>query len=90
MAIELTLFDSDRYGSSEFLGQVVIELGSVPLDDEPEWFLLSSHEEIVQQLVCVVYSFGFVVFFCFCFWSCQKLNWRHITQHDTTHNNKPK
>ena len=52
-ALEFTLLDFDRYGSSEFLGQILIELAtsSTPLDDESEWYILLSHDEILAQLV---------------------------------------
>ena len=51
-ALELALWDYDRYGCSEFLGEVLIELATAPLDDEPEWYLLGTHEETLAQLVC--------------------------------------
>ena len=50
-ALEITIWDFDRFGATEFLGEVVIELATAPLDDEPEWYLLATHEEIFAQLV---------------------------------------
>ncbi|CAG2116617.1 unnamed protein product, partial [Medioppia subpectinata] len=49
-ALEITIWDFDRYGANEFLGEVLIELAVAPLDDEPEWYLLATHEEIFAQL----------------------------------------
>lgn len=56
-ALELALWDYDRYGCSEFLGEVLIELATAPLDDEPEWYLLGTHEETLAQLVCFMLLF---------------------------------
>ena len=50
-ALEITIWDFDRFSGSEFLGEVLIELATAPLDDEPEWYLLATHEEIFAQLV---------------------------------------
>lgn len=50
-ALEISVCDYDRYCSNELLGQVVIELTNAALDDEPEWFLLASRDEIMGQLV---------------------------------------
>lgn len=52
-ALEINVCDYDRYCSNELLGQVVIELYSAPLDDEFEWYLLASREEIIAQLVSI-------------------------------------
>ncbi|KAI1289186.1 Rab-3-interacting molecule unc-10 [Halotydeus destructor] len=49
-ALEVTLWDTDQYGYSDYLGESVIELSSAPLDDEAEWYLLGTHEETVAQL----------------------------------------
>ncbi len=50
-ALEITIWDYDRYGANDFLGEVLIELSTAPLDDEGEWYLLATHEEIIAQLV---------------------------------------
>lgn len=50
-ALEIALWDYDRFGCSEFLGEVLVELATAPLDDEAEWYLLGTHEETVTQLV---------------------------------------
>lgn len=49
--LDISLWDYDRYCANEFLGQVVIELANVPLDNEPQWYLLASNEETLAHLV---------------------------------------
>ncbi|XP_063224160.1 regulating synaptic membrane exocytosis protein 2 [Bacillus rossius redtenbacheri] len=43
--LEVTVWDYVRYGANDFLGEVLIELSMAPLDEEPEWYYLSAHEE---------------------------------------------
>ncbi|XP_046989107.1 regulating synaptic membrane exocytosis protein 2 [Schistocerca americana] len=47
--LEVTVWDYVRYGANDFLGEVVIELSVAPLDEEPEWYYLSAHEEILPS-----------------------------------------
>lgn len=42
--IEITVWDFDRIGASEFLGEVLIDLTSASLTDEPYWYQLSNHD----------------------------------------------
>ena len=49
-ALELTICDYDHFLSNEFLGATIIELNSIQLDDEPEWYCLSTREDLQQQL----------------------------------------
>ncbi|XP_075743078.1 rab3 interacting molecule isoform X2 [Rhipicephalus microplus] len=44
-ALEVTVWDYDRYGANDFLGEVVIELATAPLGGDGEWYPLTSHEE---------------------------------------------
>ncbi|KAL4217596.1 regulating synaptic membrane exocytosis [Mactra antiquata] len=42
--IEITVWDFDRIGVSEFMGEVLIDLTSACLTDEPYWYQLSNHD----------------------------------------------
>lgn len=42
-----------RYGANDFLGEVLLELGSHPLDDEAEWYTLHGHQESNIHTVCI-------------------------------------
>ncbi|XP_015173071.1 PREDICTED: regulating synaptic membrane exocytosis protein 2 isoform X1 [Polistes dominula] len=44
-ALEITVWDYGRYDANDFLGEVVIELATAPLDDEIEWHQLTIHTE---------------------------------------------
>ncbi|XP_077517799.1 rab3 interacting molecule isoform X1 [Amblyomma americanum] len=44
-ALEVTVWDYDRYGANDFLGEVVLELATAPLGGDGEWYPLTSHEE---------------------------------------------
>ena len=48
--LEIKLFHLDEF-ATELLGCVLIELASAPLENENEWYLLESYEEILGQLV---------------------------------------
>lgn len=48
--LEVKIFHLDER-LTELLGCVLIELAQAPLDNEPEWYLLESHEETVAQMV---------------------------------------
>ncbi|CAD7093853.1 unnamed protein product [Hermetia illucens] len=43
--LEITAWDYVRYGANDFLGEVLIDLGSHILDDEPEWYNLQPHQD---------------------------------------------
>ncbi|XP_021924276.1 regulating synaptic membrane exocytosis protein 2-like isoform X3 [Zootermopsis nevadensis] len=47
--LEVTVWDYVRYGANDFLGEVVMELSETPLDEEPVWYYLSAHEEILTH-----------------------------------------
>ncbi|XP_069676267.1 regulating synaptic membrane exocytosis protein 2 isoform X4 [Periplaneta americana] len=47
--LEVTVWDYVRYGANDFLGEVVVELSEAPLDEEPVWYYLSAHEEILTH-----------------------------------------
>ncbi|XP_062566035.1 regulating synaptic membrane exocytosis protein 2-like isoform X4 [Saccostrea cucullata] len=43
--LEITVWDYDRMGPSEFLGEVLLDLHSANLEDDPFWYALSQHDE---------------------------------------------
>ncbi|XP_037082071.1 regulating synaptic membrane exocytosis protein 2-like [Pollicipes pollicipes] len=43
--LEVTVWDYDRFGVNDFLGEVLVELATHPLHDEPEWFPLTIPED---------------------------------------------
>ncbi|XP_055680210.1 regulating synaptic membrane exocytosis protein 2 isoform X3 [Lutzomyia longipalpis] len=43
--LEITVWDYVRYGANDFLGEVNLELGNHPLDDEAEWYILQPHQD---------------------------------------------
>ncbi|XP_059618356.1 regulating synaptic membrane exocytosis protein 2 isoform X5 [Phlebotomus argentipes] len=43
--LEITIWDYIRYGANDFLGEVILELGNHPLDDEAEWYILQPHQD---------------------------------------------
>ncbi|XP_059486618.1 regulating synaptic membrane exocytosis protein 2 isoform X12 [Neocloeon triangulifer] len=47
--LEITVWDYVHYGANDFLGEVVVELTAAPLNDEPEWYYLSAHEDILPS-----------------------------------------
>ena len=56
------------------MGEIIIELATAPLDDEGEWHLLETREEIIAQLVI------FLVFLTFFFWLFEKFFFKFIEQ----------
>ncbi|CAB3370540.1 Hypothetical predicted protein [Cloeon dipterum] len=47
--LEITVWDYVHYGANDFLGEVVVELTAAPLNDEPQWYYLSAHEDILPS-----------------------------------------
>merc|ERR1719347_1628617 len=43
--LEVTVWDYDRFGANEFLGEVTIDLSQSPLDEEAEWHYLTTYKE---------------------------------------------
>nr|XP_022331882.1 regulating synaptic membrane exocytosis protein 1-like isoform X3 [Crassostrea virginica] len=43
--LEITVWDYDRMGPSEFMGEVLLDLHSANLEDDPFWYPLSQHDE---------------------------------------------
>ncbi|XP_058801832.1 uncharacterized protein LOC131670334 isoform X2 [Phymastichus coffea] len=44
-SLEITIWDYGRYGTNDFLGEVLVNLTALSLNDEPEWHYLMAHEE---------------------------------------------
>lgn len=42
---QISIWDYVRYGANAFLGEILLELGNHPLDDEAEWYTLHGHFE---------------------------------------------
>lgn len=51
--MQITVWDYVRYGANDFLGEVLLELGCHPLDDEAEWYTLHGHQESNLHTVCI-------------------------------------
>lgn len=49
--IQVTVWDFNRHGPNDFLGETLLDISSMPLNDEPEWYYLTTHEEIVPTHV---------------------------------------
>lgn len=39
------MWDYVRYGANDFLGEITLDLGHHPLDDEAEWYILQPHQD---------------------------------------------
>lgn len=42
--LEVTVWDYDRFGANDFLGEITVDLGNSPLDEEPEWHHLNMYK----------------------------------------------
>ena len=45
--LEITVWDYVRFGANDFLGEVLLEVNMAPLDEEPTWYHLNAHEELL-------------------------------------------
>ncbi|XP_060810367.1 regulating synaptic membrane exocytosis protein 2 isoform X2 [Amyelois transitella] len=46
--LEVTVWDLNRYGPNDFLGEVLLELDNIVMNHEPNWYTLRPHEESVS------------------------------------------
>ncbi|CAK1548276.1 unnamed protein product [Leptosia nina] len=43
--VEVTVWDLNRYGPNDFLGEVLLDLENMPMNHEPNWYKLKPHDE---------------------------------------------
>ncbi|XP_075985875.1 rab3 interacting molecule isoform X4 [Anticarsia gemmatalis] len=43
--LEVTVWDLNRYGPNDFLGEVLLDLDNISMNHEPNWYTLKPHEE---------------------------------------------
>ncbi|KXJ81978.1 hypothetical protein RP20_CCG016113 [Aedes albopictus] len=48
-SFQITVWDYVRYGANDFLGEVILDLSTYPLDDEAEWHVLQPHSESLRD-----------------------------------------
>lgn len=65
--MQITIWDYVRYGANDFLGEVLLELGCHPLDDEAEWYTLHGHQESNLHTVCITIRFHDIPNLQYCF-----------------------
>ncbi|XP_048481598.1 regulating synaptic membrane exocytosis protein 2 isoform X13 [Plutella xylostella] len=46
--LEVTVWDLNRYGPNDFLGEVLLDLDSIVMNHEPNWYTLKPHEESIS------------------------------------------
>ena len=52
--LEVTVWDYDRFGSNEFLGEVLLDLSNINAEtEEPLWHLLNLHQNAGGELTTV-------------------------------------
>ncbi|XP_047035212.1 regulating synaptic membrane exocytosis protein 2-like isoform X3 [Helicoverpa zea] len=44
--LEVTVWDLNRYGPNDFLGEVLLDLDTIVMNHEPTWYTLKPHEEM--------------------------------------------
>lgn len=56
------MWDYVKYGANNFLGEVLLDLAYHPLDEEPEWYSLQSHQDSqIYVMFCEVIYFDLLV-----------------------------
>lgn len=51
MVLQVTVWDLNRYGPNDFLGEVVLDLDNIMMNHEPNWYILKPHEESARYPV---------------------------------------
>lgn len=49
-SLQITVYDYDRIGSGEYVGETVIELNSADKHDRPQWYALRHHDDTVGEV----------------------------------------
>ncbi|KAJ8734085.1 hypothetical protein PYW07_014636 [Mythimna separata] len=44
--LEVTVWDLNRYGPNDFLGEILLDLDNIVMNHEPTWYTLKPHEEM--------------------------------------------
>lgn len=62
-SLEVTVYDYDRIGSGEYVGEVLIDLSRANLSDKPEWYKLINQEtESIASSITVHIYYSFLVY----------------------------
>ncbi|XP_047736785.1 regulating synaptic membrane exocytosis protein 1 [Hyalella azteca] len=48
-SLQVTVWDYDRFGTNDFLGEVLVDLNAAALDDEPEWYSLAPPDDMLTS-----------------------------------------
>lgn len=51
---QVTVWDLNRYGPNDFLGEVLLDLDNIVMNHEPNWYTLKPHEETASFSVSIV------------------------------------
>lgn len=53
LLIQVTVWDLNRYGPNDFLGEVLLDLDNIMMNHEPNWYTLKPHEETASFSVSI-------------------------------------
>lgn len=55
---QVTVWDLNRYGPNDFLGEVLLDLDNIVMNHEPNWYTLKPHEETASFSVSITLTFS--------------------------------